>query len=192
MGRRSLPARASRTLGVVVVATVLSAVAVRATADPTPPPSATPAVAAAPAPGGWERYPATDFTSAAGDLCRFTFTSTVLFDQVYVRTTKTFADGTPRRQEYVGPLVVKLTNTSNNASIVRDLSGRAVARYARDGSYTLAISGPVAVGFRQGDSLKRGYYVLRGQHVVRFAADGTRTVLVDRGTEENLCRALQT
>lgn len=181
-------ARAARIL--LIIAVLVAVVpGGRAAADPVRSPAAAPPGTAA-APGGWERYPAADFTSAAGDLCAFGFSSTVLFDQVYVRTTRTFADGTPRRQEYVGPLVVRLTNLTTGAAIVRDLSGRAVATYRKDGSYTFAISGPVAVGFRSGDSLPRGYYVLRGEHVVRFAASGTRTILVDRGREENLCRAL--
>jgi len=73
---------------------------------------------------------------------------------------------------------------------VHDLSGRAVLTYDPDGSYDFRLSGPAAVGFRRGDSLPRGSYVLRGYHVIRFAADGTRTLIIDRGTEENLCRKL--
>jgi hypothetical protein len=140
--------------------------------------------------GGWERSPSTGFESPAGTLCDFALRSETEFDQVYVRTTRTFADGTPRRQEYSGPLVVRLVNESTGASVERDLSGRAVATYRRDGSYDFAIWGPAAVGFHEGDGLRRGYYVLDGYHVVRFAADGTRTVVVDHGTERNVCRAL--
>ncbi len=47
-----------------------------------------------------------------------------------------------------------------------------------------------SIGFHLGDALPPGYYVLRGVHVVRFAADGTRTVVIDRGGEENLCATL--
>lgn len=140
--------------------------------------------------GGWVRSPATNFTSPAGDLCPFELRSTVLFDRVYVRTTSTFPNGSPRRQEYAGPLVVRLTDASTGRSIVRDLSGRAVATYARDGSHDFTLDGPVAIGFRPDDSLPRGYYVLRGHHTVHFAADGTRTMTRDRGREENTCRTL--
>jgi hypothetical protein len=141
--------------------------------------------------GGWERYEAADFTSPAGDLCRFPLTSKVLFDAEYVRTPASYPDGKPKRQEYVGPLVVRLTNDATGASIQRDLSGRAVLTYDPDGSYDFRLSGPAGVGFRPGDSLPRGFYVLRGYHVIRFAADGTRTITVDRGTEENVCRTLR-
>lgn len=155
-------------------------------------PAATPAATtdAATAPGGWQRYHAQSFTTAAGDLCRFVLHSEVLFDQEYVRTTETFANGKPRTQEFVGPLVVRVTNRESGRAVVRDLSGRAIVEYGRDGSFDFRLQGPAAVGFHPGDSLRPGYYVLRGEHVVRFAADGTRTVLVDSGTEENLCRTL--
>lgn len=49
----------------------------------------------------------------------------------------------------------------------------------------------MAVGFHPGDSRPPGYYVLRGEHTVQFAADGTRTITVDRGTEEDLCHTLR-
>lgn len=137
--------------------------------------------------GGWKRYVAEDFTSPAGDLCRFRLSSTVLFDAEYVRTTASFRNGSPRRQEYVGPLVVRVTNQRTDAHIQRDLSGRAVVVYRKNGGYDFRIQGPAAVGFCPGDSLSRGFYVLRGFHMVRFAADGTRRITVDRGTEHNLC-----
>ncbi|MGL4177763.1 MAG: hypothetical protein ACRCSN_17025 [Dermatophilaceae bacterium] len=141
---------------------------------------------------GWERLVAAPFTSPAGDLCPFELRSEPVFDQVYTRITKTYADGSPKRQEYSGPLVVRLTNSTSGESIQRDLSGRAVATYAPDGGFEFRIQGPAAVGFRayRGDSLPTGYYVLRGTHVVSFAADGARTLTVDRGTEENVCQTL--
>jgi hypothetical protein len=142
------------------------------------------------APGGWQRYHAQSFTTAAGELCRFRMHSEVLFDQEYVRTTETYADGKPKTQEFVGPLVVRVTNRDSGRSVVRDLSGRAIVEYGRDGSFDFRLQGPAAVGFHPGDSLRPGYYLLRGEHVVHFAASGKRTVLVDRGTEESLCRTL--
>lgn len=140
---------------------------------------------------GWHRYHAQPFTAAAGTLCPFELHSQVLFDQEYVRTTRTYADGSPRTQQFVGPLVVRVTNTATRRSVRRDLSGRAIVQYARNGSFTYYLQGPVAVGFHPGDSLAPGYYVLRGEHTVHFAADGTRTLTADRGSEENLCHTLR-
>lgn len=138
----------------------------------------------------WQRYHAAPFTAAPGTLCTFGLRSDVVFDREYVRTTAVNADGSPRVQEFVGPLQVRLTNLTTHRAIVRDLSGRAVVTYRADGGFTYMMTGPVAVGFHPGDSLSPGYYVLRGNHTVRFAADGTRTVVVDDGTEENVCTTL--
>jgi hypothetical protein len=175
---------------ILTAAAVLTAAAlVGATAAPA-------AAATAPPTGahidGWQRVVTQPFTSPAGDLCPFELHSEPLVDQVYVRTTATFPDGSPQRQQYAGPLVVRLTNTATGAAIVRNLSGAAVVTYAADGSYDFRILGPAAVGFRayRGDNLPTGFYVLRGVHVVHFAADGTRTLTVDRGGEENTCVTL--
>lgn len=147
--------------------------------------------AASTAAGGWHRYHAQPFTAPAGTLCPFRVHSQVLFDREYVRTTRAYPDGSPRTQQYVGPLVVRVTNTATGHSVRRDLSGRAVVQYARNGSFTYQLQGPVAVGFHPGDSLPPGYYVLRGEHTVHFTADGTRTITADEGTEENLCHTLR-
>jgi hypothetical protein len=151
------------------------------------------AVLAAPAQadtGGWQRYRAASFTAGAGTLCPFALHSAVVFDREYVRTTATFPDGSPRSQEFAGPLVVRLTNLQTSRSVRRDLSARAVVRYAADGSYDLFLQGPAAVGFHPGDGLPPGYDVLRGTHTVHVAADGTRTLTRDGGTEEDVCRTL--
>ena len=140
--------------------------------------------------GGWQRYHAQSFTTDPGDLCPFTLHSEVLFDQEYVRTTSTYADGKPQTQQFVGPIVVRITNRDSGRSVLRDLSARGVVDYRRDGSFDFRLQGPAAIGFHPGDALPPGYYVLRGVHVVRFAADGTRTVVIDRGSEENLCTTL--
>jgi hypothetical protein len=179
-----------KTRMLTAAATVLTAAALVGTA-------AGPAVAGTAQPAavhidGWQRVVTQPFTSPAGDLCPFALHSEPLVDQVYVRTTATFPDGSPQRQQYAGPLIVRLTNADTGASIVRNLSGAAVVTYAADGSYDFRMIGPAAVGFRayQGDNLPTGFYVLRGIHVVHFAADGTRTLTVDGGTEENVCVTL--
>lgn len=140
--------------------------------------------------GGWHRYRSEPFTAAAGTLCRFQLHSGIVLDREYSRTTARFADGSARTQEFVGPLVVRVTNVVTGRSVQRDLSARAVVQYHRDGSFEFHLQGPAAVGFHPGDRHRRGYFVLRGLHVVHFAADGTRTVTVDQGREENLCSTL--
>lgn len=149
-----------------------------------------PAASSGPNPGGWAPYRTDGFTRAAGELCPFALESRVAFDREFVRTTSTYANGDPKRQEYVGPLVVKVTNADTGRSVQRDLSARAVVTYDPDGAYAFDISGPVAVGFYDGDDLPQGFYVLRGRHTVRFEADGSRRLVADHGREENLCETL--
>lgn len=162
-----------------------------AAATAAPAPSAATATVAAPATaGGWQRFHAQSFTAAAGALCPFALHSQVLFDREYVRTTAAYPDGSPRVQQFVGPLVVRVTNQGTGRSVRRDLSARAVVRYAPDGSFDFQLDGPAAVGFHPGDSQPPGFYVLRGRHVVHFAKDGTRTLTLDQGSEENLCTTL--
>jgi hypothetical protein len=173
----------------MAAATVLTATAlVAAGAGPAAAGTAQPAAAQI---DGWQRVVTQPFTSPAGDLCPFALHSEPLVDLVYVRTTATFPDGSPQRQQYAGPLIVRLSSATG-ASIVRNLSGAAIVTYAADGSYDFRIIGPAAVGFRayRGDNLPTGFYVLSGIHVVHFAADGIRTLTVDRGTEENVCATL--
>lgn len=174
----------------IALTAALLALGVAASSAAATAPSAASSMATGGNAGGWERFHAESFTAAAGTLCPFTLHSEVLFDREYFRTTRTYSNGDPRTQEYVGPLVVRVVNKDTGKSVVRDLSGRAVLEYAPDGSYDFRIQGPAAVGFHPGDSLPPGFYVLRGEHVVHFAADGTRTMVLDRGSEENLCTTL--
>jgi hypothetical protein len=141
-------------------------------------------------PGGWVRYHTPSFTAAAGDLCSFRLRSKVLFDREFVRTPQRFRSGDPRVEQYSGPLVVRLTNLHTGRSIIRNLSGYGVINYHRNGSYDFRIHGPAGVGFHPGDSLAPGFYLLRGDHLVRFTAKDKRIVVMDRGSEVNLCEKL--
>lgn len=185
-----LPNRTTTGLAIWLTAALLSLGAAAAPATAATATAATSPASRPPAPGGWERFHAQSFDAAAGTLCPFDLHSEVLFDQEYVRTTATFPGGKPQTQEYVGPLVVQITNTDSGQSVDRDLSGRAIVDYQPDGGYDFRIQGPAAIGFHPGDSLPPGYYVLTGEHVVHFAADGSRTLLIDHGDEENVCMTL--
>lgn len=61
----------------------------------------------------------------------------------------------------------------------------------RDGSLAVYTShGPVGLGFTASDHYPQGYYQLGGFHRVTVAVDGTKTMAVDRGREENICQTL--
>jgi hypothetical protein len=140
--------------------------------------------------GGWTRFHAEQFTHAAGELCPFALSSKVLFDREYVRTTCELPNGDPRREEYVGPLVVRVISVDSGRSVQRGLSARGVVTNDRDGSYTVALLSPARVGFYPGDILLLGCSVLRGRHTVRFEPDGSWRLVADHGREANLCATL--
>jgi hypothetical protein len=99
-------------------------------------------------------------------------------------------DGAPRTVAYAGPLVVTATNQATGDSVEVNLSGTATATYDETGAFDVyETDGPVGVGFPAGsnDRLEPGFYRLTGHHVIDFAADGSRTLDVDRGAETNIC-----
>jgi hypothetical protein len=151
------------------------------------------AAAAAPTftvPSGWQRAPQPSFTVPAGALCSFTLQADTVEDQVITKVLATWPDGSPRDQVYVGAYYARFTNVETGASVTRNLSGEALVHWGQDGSADWYYAGPVGVAFFPGAPLAEGMYVLDGVFVVDYAADGTVTMPVHQGTEENLCKTL--
>ncbi|MGH3317520.1 MAG: hypothetical protein ACRDO0_15385 [Nocardioidaceae bacterium] len=141
----------------------------------------------------WEPYRSQPFTSPAGQLCDFALQADPIEDEEMVATVARFPDGEPKVEAYKGRLVVRYTNVETGASTDKDLSGYAVVRYFEDGAYTMYMYGPVGVGFREADQYPRGMYVFDGFHVVHTGADPAdrdREVIVDSGTEHDICADL--
>ena len=96
-----------------------------------------PAASAADAsPVPWQPYRTAPWTDAPGRVCTFGVATTIVADQEQYRTLASYPEGSPKVQEFRGPLVVRYTNTSTNESVVRDLSGYAWFRYRADGETT--------------------------------------------------------
>lgn len=141
----------------------------------------------------WEPYRAQPFTSPAGQLCAFTLHAVPIADEEKVATVARFPDESPKVEACKGRLVVRYTNVESGASTDKDLSGYAVVRHFEDGAYTMYMYGPVGVGFRDTDRYPKGMYVFDGFHVVHTgadAADRDRAVVVDGGTEHDICADL--
>ena len=150
---------------------------------------AAPSSAAVPAPEAWQPYPEGPLTLPAADYCGgFALRSTPVRQAVESRVLDRYSSGGIRVEQFRGLLLVDVTNLTTGATVRRDLSGRALVTYRRDGSIiTYAMAGPVGLGWPQQDAYDCGFYVMDGVHVVSFDASGARRMVLDLGTEENLC-----
>jgi hypothetical protein len=144
-----------------------------------------------PLPPGWERAPQPPFEVPAGALCPFSLRFEPVKDEVLTKVLSAWPDGSPRDQVYTGTLFGRFTNVDSGSSIVRNLSGNALVHWGEGGSSaTWEYAGPVAVAFPLGGPLAPGMYVVDGLFVIEYAPDGTITLPVHHGTEENLCTTL--
>ncbi|HEY2792450.1 MAG TPA: hypothetical protein VGJ28_08850 [Micromonosporaceae bacterium] len=152
---------------------------------------AVPANAAAPSGGGWFRVPNPPFDVAAGVECAFPIHAVAIVDQVYGKTLQSYPDGSPEQQAFVGPLVVRVTNTDNNRSYDANASGSAIVHYGTDGSQTWDVVGPVLLNVKAGRSnLAQGIWIVNGIYQLVFPATGPNSVHLVRGTELNVCNKI--
>jgi hypothetical protein len=164
--------------------------------------TAIPAVAAAPArtaeewhsvTESWQPYPESELVLPADRYCGdFAVRSTPVFADVSSRVLSRWESGGARETIYSGPLQVEATNTTSDGSVQLDLSGFARTKQRPDGSLArYEALGPVGFGWPTGSvGLPQGYYVFDGRHVVRFPKDGPRRLVVDQGTETDVCALL--
>jgi hypothetical protein len=147
--------------------------------------------AAASSPDPWQPFHSTPFTDAAGDVCAFAVRGDIVQDHEMFRTLVSYPDGTPREQEFVGPLVIRYTNLSTGASVVRNLTGTGYFFFDPDGTITGHGLGHIGISVHAGNTNPLpGEYVLTGSFSFVLDADGTSTFDVQGGNVENLCDTL--
>ena len=144
-----------------------------------------------PLPPGWTRVPPTSVTVPAGALCPFSLQIQDVKDEVITKVLQTFPDGSPRSQIFIGELITRFTNVSSGASVTRNLSGDGFVRYGSDGSSSWTFVGPAATVIFPGSFLAPGFYVVNGFYVIDYAGDGTQTIPIHEGPNENLCETLR-
>jgi hypothetical protein len=138
---------------------------------------------------GWEPFRTQPFDSVG--RCSFTVHGDIVRDEEEVRTLATFPDGTPRVQEFRGPLVIRFTNTSTGASVVRDVSGYGRLRRTQDGGSVWYFDGGASVGVPIGNTaFPAGSYVIHGRFRLVIRPDGTRELPHLHADVENLCQTL--
>jgi hypothetical protein len=150
---------------------------------------AAPAWASSPSP--WQPVHEQPFTQPAGAVCPFALHGDIVTDHVLVRTLQTYPDGSPREQEFAGPLVIRFTSLSTGASVERNLTGIAYFFYEPDGTIEGHGLGHIAIGIHAvNTSPPPGEYVITGSYTFVLRPDGTRDFTVQGGTAENLCDTL--
>ncbi len=143
-------------------------------------------------PERWEPVTQEPFSVPAGTYCDFAFSYTPDQQDLRQRVLSRYDDGSVRQRQFRGLLRGTFTHDETGATYTADSSGVAIQTLRPDGSLqTYETRGPVGLGFHAIDlGLPRGYYIFRGHHVVDFAADGTRTLVLDQGTEDDVCAHL--
>lgn len=152
--------------------------------------TAGPALADSPHP--WTPSRGGDAVLPAGSVCSFEVAEHVVADKERFRIAETYPDGSTRREEWTGQLVIEFTNTSTGATVTRNVTGRGDFVYDTDGGWSLVdVGGAFAAGLHVGASDHPGLYVVRGHDwSVTESASGWRTLDAGHGTLENLCSTL--
>src|SRR5262245_25658174 len=142
----------------------------------------------------WIPFDQEDITYAAGQGCDFEVFGEVLHDQEFFRNVATYPDGSPRTQQFKGPLIMRFTNTETGASVDRNAWGNAFERFAPDGSFeSITIEAGHFVGrIRAGNQPGPGiYYVTGAWSELARNSDGTSSLFLGpKGSAENLCETL--
>jgi hypothetical protein len=138
-----------------------------------------------------EPVPAPPFTLPAGEVCPFAVHGEYPVNEQRGYT-YTESDGTVD-ELVVGRLVGVFTNVATGKTVRRDLSGKGFFRTSPDGTLLLAADGPALIGFHAGDRPEKQLEIngAHSQVVVRFAATGQRTRLLQNGPYEDLCQTLR-
>lgn len=138
---------------------------------------------------GWQPYRTQPFTTSG--VCPFTVRGDIVRDEEEVRTVTSYPDGTPRIQEFRGPLVIRFTDTANGRSVVRDLSGHGRVRHRKDGGSVWHGDGGFSVRIFIGNrAYPAGWYILHGRFTLIIEPDNTRDLRTVHGEIEDLCQTL--
>jgi hypothetical protein len=139
---------------------------------------------------GWTPAPTPPLDRAAGVLCAFPVHAEPIVDHVVTKVLASYPDGSIKRDAFKGPLIVRVTNTSNGRFYDADASGSAIVDHAADGAQTWYVAGPILAGFRAGvGNLPRGLYVIDGLYRLVITADGHLTLTL--GHTDNVCEHIE-
>jgi hypothetical protein len=139
----------------------------------------------------WKPYRTKPWHDAPGKVCAFGVNATIVRDREQYRTLSSYPNGSPRVQEFRGPLFVRYTNTSTGKSVVGNLSGYGWFYYPASGGFDAFapshIGYTVPVGNR---GFPAGEWIFSGQSLLIVGSTGAINVVLIHATAENICRTL--
>ncbi|MFI9384559.1 hypothetical protein [Kutzneria sp. NPDC052558] len=139
--------------------------------------------------GGWRPTHTDPFEFPAGALCPFGLKGDILYDREYTRVTASYPDGSPRIEEFTGPLGIRFHNEANGKAIDRDVTGFTRLLHQEDGSRVFSLWGNSVAPIYPGTGVA-GDYVTHGYFVLVVHADKSREYTVRQGESEDICRTL--
>jgi hypothetical protein len=139
--------------------------------------------------GGWVPAPTPPFDIPAGDVCDFAIHGEPVVDQVKTKVVATYPDGSKRVELARGALILRITNVDNGVARLEDGSGSGLFRYAKDGSFTVDIVGPLLISFRRDlSNISHGLYALDGVYRIAIQpVTGFKRLIMIHGTVRNVC-----
>ena len=139
--------------------------------------------------GSWEPTFQGPISVPAGAVCPFAVSAEPVHEDLAVRYH--YDDtGAVDAYEFKGPLLARITNLDNGASVVRSLSGFGTVTPYADGSYDAVFEGGLLLFMASGDSPSSELLLLTGRTVLHGSPAGAKTVVASSGSSENLCRTL--
>lgn len=145
-----------------------------------------------PRPTAWTSIQDGTIVYPAGETCPFELRLDVVRDEDWLSTFEWYANGEPRRQVVVGPLVYRLTNVATGESTIRDFGGTTELLLREDGAVVLRAIGAIGIGIQasRDPTEMPGFYFEQGYTTVEILASGEHRILEATGPSENLCVTL--
>jgi len=156
----------------------------------------TAALAAAPATAyahsiPWQTYRTSPWTDQPGQVCAFGVAATIVKDGEQVRTLETYPDGSPKVQEFRGPLYVRYTNQSSGKSVVGNLSGYGRFTYETDGSTDIYVQQHIGLTVGVGNvGWPAGEWIISGKAHVTVSTTGQTSIQLDHAKADDICADL--
>ncbi|MDH6140260.1 MULTISPECIES: hypothetical protein [Kitasatospora] len=143
--------------------------------------------------GGWHPYrTGGPFDYPAGTVCPFHLYVSVLVDQEESKTAAGYPDGSPKKELFRGPLVLRYANADSGRSVDRDQSGFGILNYLPGGyrEWVIPKTSHISAVVHPGDPYHAtGDYLFSGGARL-LIHPGHQTQVLEQHQVENLCDTL--